>query len=58
MMYMKASFGVLCAALEAARLRAIVQLNSDLAILDQEYNKLSDHVAQGERDSHNQLYPD
>ena len=30
------------------------QLNQDLKVLDEEYNKLSDHVAKGERDSHNQ----
>ena len=57
MMYERV-FWILCPALEAARLRAIAQLNSDLSVLDQEYNKLSDHVAQGERDSHNKEYPD
>lgn len=38
-------------------LRAIQQLNVDLAALDDQYNKLSEHVAQGERDGHNQEYP-
>ena len=32
--------------------RAIQQLNIDLNTLDGEYNKLSHHVAQGERDEH------
>ncbi|CAK9053954.1 unnamed protein product [Durusdinium trenchii] len=39
---------------KAAKIRAVVQLNADLNVLDGEYNKLSEHVAQGERDDHNQ----
>ena len=32
--------------------RACQQLNADLIALDGEYNRLSDHVAKGERDDH------
>ena len=32
--------------------RAAQTLNNDLGVLDQEYNKLSEHVAQGERDNY------
>jgi ribosomal protein S15P/S13E len=35
-------------------IRAVGQLNGDLNTLDAEYNKLSDHVAKGERDQHSQ----
>ncbi|CAK9027521.1 unnamed protein product [Durusdinium trenchii] len=34
--------------------KAIIQLNTDLVTLDAEYNKLSDMVAKGERDDHNE----
>ena len=34
--------------------RAVTQLNNDLKVLDAEYNKLSDHVASGDRDDHDQ----
>lgn len=35
------------------RSRAVAQLNSDLQTLDNEYNKLGDLAAKGERDDHN-----
>lgn len=35
------------------RPRAILQLNADLQTLDNEYNKLGDLAARGERDDHN-----
>lgn len=34
--------------------RAVITLNNDLTTLDSEYNKLSDHVAAGERDDYNE----
>ena len=35
-------------------LRAIATLQSDMQILDGEYNKLGDLVAKGERDNHDE----
>lgn len=32
--------------------RAVETLNNDLKVLDSEYNKLSEHLAKGERDDH------
>lgn len=32
--------------------RAVETLNNDLKVLDSEYNKLSEHMAKGERDDH------
>ena len=34
-----------------------MQLNVDIGVLDDDYNKLSEHVAKGERDDHNEQYP-
>ena len=36
--------------------RAVITLNADLATLDSEYNKLSIHVAEGERQNHSQTW--
>ena len=46
-----------CPASDKISFRAITQLNADITVLDDDYNKLSEHVAQGERDDHNQEYP-
>ena len=50
-------FYIPCLASKPIRSRACAQLNSDIAVLDDDYNKLSEHVAKGERDDHNEQYP-
>ena len=36
--------------------RAVITLNADLSTLDGEYNKLSVHVAEGERENHSKKW--